>query len=126
MTRYKLGVVIAVVLFSWAAGADRADDRRRAALKGIHFFVSRKEPAVKYMMEALRMKDRELANTIYDIQSRLVLRDGAHVCQRGPGVFAAVSACYKAVQPYTQGPGTDINLPSVFHLGVRLRNRVRS
>ena len=48
----------------------------RAALKGIHFFVSKKEPAVKYMMEALRMKDRELTNTIYDLQSRLVLRDG--------------------------------------------------
>ena len=38
MTRYKLGVVIAVVLFSWAAGADRADDRRRAALKGIRAY----------------------------------------------------------------------------------------
>jgi ABC-type nitrate/sulfonate/bicarbonate transport system substrate-binding protein len=48
----------------------------RAALKGIHFFVSKKEPAIKYMMEALRMKDRELVNTIYDIQSKLVLRDG--------------------------------------------------
>ena len=48
----------------------------RAALKGIHFFVNKKEPAIKYMMEALRMKDRELVNTIYDIQSKLVLRDG--------------------------------------------------
>src|ERR1051325_4964987 len=48
----------------------------RAALKGLNFFVSKREPAVKYMMDALRMKDRELANTIHDIQSRLVLRDG--------------------------------------------------
>jgi hypothetical protein len=28
------------------------------------------------MMDALRMKDRELANTIYDIQARLILREG--------------------------------------------------
>jgi ABC-type nitrate/sulfonate/bicarbonate transport system substrate-binding protein len=48
----------------------------RAALKGIHFFVSKREPAIKYMMDALRMKDRDLANAIYDIQSKLVLRDG--------------------------------------------------
>jgi ABC-type nitrate/sulfonate/bicarbonate transport system substrate-binding protein len=48
----------------------------RASLKGINFFVSKKEPAMKYMMDALRMKDRELANTIYDIQSKLILRDG--------------------------------------------------
>jgi NitT/TauT family transport system substrate-binding protein len=48
----------------------------RATLKGIQFFVTKKEPAVKYMMDALRMKDRELANTIYDIQARLILREG--------------------------------------------------
>lgn len=45
----------------------------RGALKGLNFFVSKREPALKY---GLRMKDRELANTIYDIQSRLLLRDG--------------------------------------------------
>jgi hypothetical protein len=28
------------------------------------------------MMDALRMKDREMASTIYDIQARLLLRDG--------------------------------------------------
>jgi hypothetical protein len=28
------------------------------------------------MTEALRLKDRELINAIYDIQSKLVLRDG--------------------------------------------------
>jgi ABC-type nitrate/sulfonate/bicarbonate transport system substrate-binding protein len=48
----------------------------RASLKGLSFFVSKREPAIKYMMEALRMKDRELVSTIYDIQSKLVLRDG--------------------------------------------------
>jgi ABC-type nitrate/sulfonate/bicarbonate transport system substrate-binding protein len=48
----------------------------RAALKGINFFVSKREPALKYMIEALRMKDRDLAGAIYDIQSKLVVREG--------------------------------------------------
>jgi ABC-type nitrate/sulfonate/bicarbonate transport system substrate-binding protein len=48
----------------------------RATLKGLDYFVSKREPAIKYMTEALRLKDRELINAIYDIQSKLVLRDG--------------------------------------------------
>ena len=48
----------------------------RAALKGLDYFVSKREPAIKYMIEALRLKDRELANSIYDAQSKLLLRDG--------------------------------------------------
>ena len=48
----------------------------RAALKGLNFFVTKREPALKYMMDALRMPDRELANTIYGIQTKLVLRQG--------------------------------------------------
>jgi ABC-type nitrate/sulfonate/bicarbonate transport system substrate-binding protein len=48
----------------------------RAGLKGLNFFVSKRELAIKYMMDALRLKDRELANAIYDIQSKLILREG--------------------------------------------------
>jgi ABC-type nitrate/sulfonate/bicarbonate transport system substrate-binding protein len=48
----------------------------RATLKGLDFFVSKREPAIKYMTEALKLKDPELVNAIYDIQSKLVLRDG--------------------------------------------------
>lgn len=48
----------------------------RASLKGINFFIGKREPAIKYMMEALRLKDRELANAIYDVESRLLLREG--------------------------------------------------
>jgi NitT/TauT family transport system substrate-binding protein len=48
----------------------------RASLKGINFFVSKREPAIKYMMDALRLTDREMANAIYDIESKLVLRQG--------------------------------------------------
>jgi NitT/TauT family transport system substrate-binding protein len=48
----------------------------RASLKGLNFFVAKREPAIKYMTEALRLKDRELVNAVYDLQSKLVLRDG--------------------------------------------------
>jgi ABC-type nitrate/sulfonate/bicarbonate transport system substrate-binding protein len=48
----------------------------RAGLKGINFFVSKREPAIKYMMDGLRMSDRELVSSIYDIQSKLILREG--------------------------------------------------
>ena len=47
----------------------------RAALKGLNFFVVKREQSIKYMTDALRMNDRELVNAIYDVQSKLVLRD---------------------------------------------------
>lgn len=48
----------------------------RAGLKGINFFVTKREPAIKYMSDALKLTDRELISSIYDIQSKLILRDG--------------------------------------------------
>jgi ABC-type nitrate/sulfonate/bicarbonate transport system substrate-binding protein len=48
----------------------------RASLKGLRFFAERREPAIKYLMEALRLADRDTANAIYDIESKLVVRDG--------------------------------------------------
>jgi ABC-type nitrate/sulfonate/bicarbonate transport system substrate-binding protein len=48
----------------------------RASLKGLNYFVTKREPAIKYMMEGLRLKDRELANLIYDVQSKLLLPEG--------------------------------------------------
>ena len=57
-------------------GPDKIFRFIRASLKGLNFFVSKREPSIKYMTEALRMNDRELINAIYDIQAKLVLRDG--------------------------------------------------
>ena len=57
-------------------GPDKIFRFIRASLKGLNFFVSKREPSIKYMTEALRMNDRELVNAIYDIQAKLVLRDG--------------------------------------------------
>ena len=48
----------------------------RGALKGLTFYVAKREPAIKYMMDGLRMKDRELVSAIYDTQSKLVLKEG--------------------------------------------------
>ena len=48
----------------------------RATLKGINYFASKREPAIKYMMDALRMKDRELASAIYDLYSKLIVHEG--------------------------------------------------
>jgi ABC-type nitrate/sulfonate/bicarbonate transport system substrate-binding protein len=57
-------------------GPDKIFRFVRGALKGLSYFVGKREPALKYMMDALRMKDRELATSIYDIQTKLVLREG--------------------------------------------------
>ena len=48
----------------------------RAGVKGLNFFASKRELAIKYMMEILRLKDRELAAAIYDAESKLILREG--------------------------------------------------
>ena len=48
----------------------------RGALKGLAYYVTKREPAIKYMMDGLRMKDRELVSAIYDVQSKLVLKEG--------------------------------------------------
>lgn len=48
----------------------------RAALKGLNFYVAKRESAIQYMMAGLRLKDRELVSAIYDIQSKLVRREG--------------------------------------------------
>ncbi|HEY7217966.1 MAG TPA: ABC transporter substrate-binding protein [Candidatus Binatia bacterium] len=48
----------------------------RGALKGLNYYVAKREPAIKYMMDTLRMRDRELVNSIYDRLTPLALREG--------------------------------------------------
>jgi NitT/TauT family transport system substrate-binding protein len=48
----------------------------RAAVKGLQFFVTKREAALKIMMEQSRLTDRALLNAIYDIQTKLTLRSG--------------------------------------------------
>ena len=48
----------------------------RGALKGLNYYVSRREPAIKYMIDTLRIKDRELVGSIYDVLMPLALSKG--------------------------------------------------
>jgi NitT/TauT family transport system substrate-binding protein len=48
----------------------------RGALKGLNHYVTKREPSIKYMMDTLRMKDRELVSSIYDMLTPLALREG--------------------------------------------------
>lgn len=57
-------------------GPDKIHRFVRAALKGLNYYVSKPESAIKYMMDNLRMNDRELVSSIYEIQTRLVLKEG--------------------------------------------------
>jgi NitT/TauT family transport system substrate-binding protein len=49
----------------------------RASLKGLNFYFSKPEPTIRYMMEALRLQDRDTANAIYELESRTTVRDAA-------------------------------------------------
>ena len=48
----------------------------RAGLKGTNFFLGKREPAIRYMMDTLRMTDQGLANAIYDAEAALLVREG--------------------------------------------------
>ena len=47
----------------------------RAGLKGLNFFFAKREAAIRHLMEAVRMKDKELASAIYDSEVKLMLRE---------------------------------------------------
>jgi NitT/TauT family transport system substrate-binding protein len=57
-------------------GPDKIYRFVRGALKGLNYYVTKREAAIKYMMDNLRMKDRDMVASIYDIQTRLVLKEG--------------------------------------------------
>lgn len=48
----------------------------RGALKGLRFYVSKRDAAIKYIMDTLRMNDRELVGSIYEILTPLALPEG--------------------------------------------------
>ena len=48
----------------------------RASHKGHHYFLTKREQSITYMMDMLRLKDRELASLIYDIETKHMVRDG--------------------------------------------------
>ena len=48
----------------------------RASLKGISFFVNKRDASIKYMVDILKMKDRDLVASIYDTEERITVRNG--------------------------------------------------
>jgi NitT/TauT family transport system substrate-binding protein len=48
----------------------------RASLKGLRYFLSKRDPSIQYMMEVLRSKEREMVSDIYDYESKLIVREG--------------------------------------------------
>jgi ABC-type nitrate/sulfonate/bicarbonate transport system substrate-binding protein len=48
----------------------------RASLKGLSFFVSKKDASIKYMVDILKIKDRELVASIYDEEAKITVRTG--------------------------------------------------
>jgi NitT/TauT family transport system substrate-binding protein len=57
-------------------GPDKIHRFVRGSLKGLNYYVTKREAAIKYMMDNLRMNDRDMVASIYDIQTRLVLKEG--------------------------------------------------
>lgn len=47
----------------------------RASLKGVSFYLTKRDAAIKYSMEILKLKDRDMASAIYDEEFRLTVRD---------------------------------------------------
>lgn len=48
----------------------------RAALKGAAFYLAKRDAAIKYSMDILKLKDRDMAAAIYDEESKLMVRNG--------------------------------------------------
>jgi len=48
----------------------------RGTLKGLQYYLAKRDASIKYMMDNLRMKDRDLVASIYDSQAKLTLKDG--------------------------------------------------
>jgi ABC-type nitrate/sulfonate/bicarbonate transport system substrate-binding protein len=48
----------------------------RASLKGLSFFVNKRDASIKYMVDILKMKDRELVASVYDEEAKITVRSG--------------------------------------------------
>jgi NitT/TauT family transport system substrate-binding protein len=48
----------------------------RAALKGAAFYLAKRDAAIKYSMDILKLKDRDMAAAIYDEEAKLMVRNG--------------------------------------------------
>jgi ABC-type nitrate/sulfonate/bicarbonate transport system substrate-binding protein len=48
----------------------------RASLKGLSFYLNKRDTTIKYSMDILKLKDRDMAGAIYDAEAKLIVRSG--------------------------------------------------
>jgi ABC-type nitrate/sulfonate/bicarbonate transport system substrate-binding protein len=80
----------------------------RASLKGIKFYATKREPSIKLMMRAMKTADRELVSAIYDINSKLIRRDGYSDDKTLQGMIDAMKQTTKVTR--------DIKVSDIFDL----------
>ncbi len=47
----------------------------RASLKGLNFFLTKRDASLRYMIDIMKYKDRDLAASIYDYDSKFLIRE---------------------------------------------------
>lgn len=75
VTHY-LGGGIVVAEEKMKQSSERIGKFIEASLKGLLFFLNRREAAIGHMMDLLKVKDREAVAAIYDSSVRVMTRDG--------------------------------------------------
>jgi NitT/TauT family transport system substrate-binding protein len=80
----------------------------RASLKGIKFYASKREPTIKLMMHEMKTSDHALVEAIYDINSKLILRDGYSDDKTLQGMIDAMKRTTKVTR--------DIKVSDIFDL----------
>lgn len=56
-------------------GSEQIHKFMRASVKGLHFFVAKREPAIAMLMDTLKLKDRDTVTRIYDIERQYLKPD---------------------------------------------------
>jgi NitT/TauT family transport system substrate-binding protein len=59
----------------------------RASLKGLNYFMTKRDSSINYMMDIMKYKDRELASAIYDYDTKFLLREGISPDKRLQGII---------------------------------------
>ncbi len=59
----------------------------RASLKGLHYFMTKRDSSINYMMDIMKYKNRELAAAIYDYDTKFLLPDGISSDKRLQGII---------------------------------------
>lgn len=75
--RHHIGGGVVVTEEGMRRAPDRIARILRASLKGLIFFLDRREPAVSHLQSILALEDRRAAAAVYDAVSKIYARNGA-------------------------------------------------